>query len=992
MNKSAYPILVSLIALVLLSPTIGINHSFTENKSELLSNGNIDLARGEPYEVLLEYMSGETGEDTVTRNEEITIDFSISNTGDNDDTYDLSVTWNDVDNYGWYAEPVNDTIFVESQEQETIAFIFKAPVQGASCEDDGHGGEDCDDISFSLKATSQGDTSVDASISQRLEIDMIYAVDIYLRESSSKSGDRSTSVDYSAQVKNVGKNTDEFSLYPGNLPKDWTGSVTPDSVTLTPGATEDVVLTVNIPNTAAVDEYAVIQFLAQVQQEDYDYIYGFLPTATNTTTNNGRTYAVELTTPDDSLKVIPGGEIFYTLSIKNKGDETDSFNLNLEDVMTLGWGSDLSQYSVNNLGPEEVFTIEMNVTSPENSLENDWSLSNVMINSSNREQFGTSLETNTSIRIPIRDLSLVISENSKSGNPDTTVTYSVILINDGSDSDDFSLSTEKCLGCNAWSVTLSTYLVENLGSGHSFNLEMYVKIPSSALDTDSAVLGVVAVSIANSSANDTAESTTTVDTVYNSEITTDDSFRLLNPGESTSFNISVKNKGNSPESFTAQLTSNAPDNWDFDNRLPYTTIALPAYGGTEVFVLPLVIPTNTNAGYYNFTINLILDSSGLKTAELQLSVKIEYFADFSIDITNNHLFGNPGKVHAFDVTIENRANHEEDLSFVIENIPSDWSYCIDTNCVHSIKILKGETKTFKLKINTKDSDPVNIAGRTITLIGTSGLNDKVTVSKTFKVSTNAIYNLEVTTTTNTKTGNIGSIIPFQLTITNKGNAKDYVRLPFPTVPSGWIATYQDNKSSFDLEAQLSETIHLHVQVPSIVYGGDNIIYSKIESDQSGQLLHLNFTVYIKENPKVDVELKNTAGDVTAGTTGTFKVLLTNNGNTIETVNLSLEGKKASWFNLPKTSIHLEPGGYEEIIVEVKPPIMEAAGETSGILNVTLSSDLSVSTKITLPFMVLKSDLVNTEPETTDEGNLLPSLSFIPVLLAISIISLLRRRD
>jgi hypothetical protein len=52
-------------------------------------------------------------------------------------------------------------------------------------------------------------------------------------------------------------------------------------------------------------------------------------------------------------------------------------------------------------------------------------------------------------------------------------------------------------------------------------------------------------------------------------------------------------------------------------------------------------------------------------------------------------------------------------------------------------------------------------------------------------------------------------------------------------------------------AQLSKTIFLHVQVPSIVYGGDNLIYSEIESDQSGQLLHLNFTVYIKENPKLN---------------------------------------------------------------------------------------------------------------------------------------------
>ena len=169
-----------------------------------------------------------------------------------------------------------------------------------------------------------------------------------------------------------------------------------------------------------------------------------------------------------------------------------------------------------------------------------------------------------------------------------------------------------------------------------------------------------------------------------------------------------------------------------------------------------------------------------------------------------------------------------------------------------------------------------------------------------------------------------------------------------------------------------------------------MIDGQVLSDQSGQSLDLHFTVYVDEKPDVDIELKLTAGEVIAGESGKFTVRLTNNGNTIENLDLTLEGKRASWFNLPTDSVRLEPGDFQEIVIEVKPPMTQAATETSGMLNVTGSQ----TDKLSLPFSVLKSDLVNDDPIIEEEDGILeslPGLSFISVMLVISLISRLGRR-
>jgi len=974
MRKGVNSFFVSFIALILATPIAGVTSTFSISDSGFSSNEILDYSRSS-YGVDIDFTGENTGYESITRNQLITFTFSIMNTGTEDDTYDLDITWED-DGLGWSGYSEYETITVAYQEQKDVDFSFHAPVQNVY---------DNSQMTYTLQATSQNE-SVSDSLNQVIDISMVYAIDIELKQGDSKVAKRGDSASYLVTITNSGDNADTFGIEVGDMPKDWSASTSISSVYLESTAEQQFTIDVTVPNTAAVDEYAVIQVIARVQEEDYNYIYGF--GNTNTTAEDGRTYDVDITADAESKQVIPGGMTIYDLSVTNEGDETDSFILEFEEGSEVGWVSNLSQYEIDDLGSGESYSLVLSIFSPDDSEENDWSLTKVHISSTNRDQFGDDLVVNTSVRLPVRGVSLSTSEDSLSGNPGSILSYTISVTNEGSDPDDINLGFELCESCNAWVVSLSKYTIEDLGDGDSEDVQFFVEIPSSARDTDEAIIVVTAESHDDSSASDDLEISSTVNTVF-SEYVISSAVPVMYPGDNNQFNISITNNGNSHESYKFSKGSGVPDGWNFDNTLIFETQSLEPYGGTEMFVLPFEIPEAENPGYYNFTIFVKLSSSGIKVDTLELSVKVEYYADFTITIDPAQSSGDPGFTHNFPVTIVNSANADEEITFNLD-LPMGWTSCVlfSGNCLNSLNVAKGATSEFNLEITTLDSEPANVVGTFLTLVGKSSLNNNYEASHDFKVITNPTYILSVETPSDVKTGASGDTIPFQITVKNMGNDVDYVNLPSPALPSGWTGTYTE--SSFTLQPLESKTVYLNVKVPTNVFGGNNIITSKVSSDQSGQMSTIMFTVFVEERADIDVELKTTAGDITAGTAGNFKVLITNNGNTVETLSLAMEGKRASWFTLPKETILLEPGSYEEIMIEVRPPVTQAASDTAGTFNVTLSSDSSKSVKLSLPFSVLKSDLID-DTVVEEEEDSLPSLGLVGTILIISIISLSRKK-
>jgi uncharacterized membrane protein len=647
MSRVTYNFFVAILVAVLISPIAGVNKNIVENKSELLVNDYSAESRDGDYEVIIELAPNNEGLSEVTRCEEVTNEFQISNTGNLDDTYTLSVTWSDVYNHGWHSEPVQETISVASGTQAIVSFIFQAPVQSVVDEDE---------MDYTVTASSENSTTVGSSVGQKLVIDDIYAVDVYMRQGDSKEANRGEFVSYSVEMKNVGQTGENFSIETSDMPKDWNANLSQSYVYLDPQETVAFTLEVVIPDTAAEDEYALIQVIVNVQVSSYDYIYNFCNS--NTTVSDGRIYGVDIIPDLYNKMVIPGEQILYNLYITNQGDEIDSFILELADVMAQGWGSNLSQFTIDNLGPQEEAVIVMNVTSPSDSIEDDWSTSEILVYSANREQFSDLVELNTSVRMPVRNLDLTVDNFDNSGNPSTTVVYSFSLENTGTDPDDFSLNIERCEDCSAWGATLSTYHISDLDDGDFYDFEMYIEIPDSARNTDSAEMTVFAHSNDDLDVEQSVDTITSVDKILDRQIAWSSGI-VLNPGGSSVIDISISNYGNSYQSYTFE-SDELPNGWDFTN-FPYQTEDLEPYVGDESFSISFTVSENENPGYYNFTIDVILDEDNYKIEYFEVSVKIEYYADFYLDIIDSESFKGPGEIHLFDVEITNNANIEDDI-------------------------------------------------------------------------------------------------------------------------------------------------------------------------------------------------------------------------------------------------------------------------------------------------------------------------------------------
>jgi uncharacterized membrane protein len=311
---------------------------------------------------------------------------------------------------------------------------------------------------------------------------------VSLSPDDAKSGAAGQSVLYTLTITNTGNVADTFDLtLSGN---NWPSSLSTPSVNLGPAATTTFNVTVGVPANALGGNSDGASVMATSQGD------GSKSDSALLTTTVAVAHGVALSS-GYALSGAAGGSVTYTLPVTNTGNVADTFNLSLS---ANSWPTELSTPSVN-LGPAATTTFSVTVDVPANALGGDSDLVLVSATSVGAGSKSDSALLTTSVT-PISGI-ILSKDDSLTGRPGTTVTYTLWITNSGNVTDTFDIQ----LAGNLWSSVLST-ASKTLAAGEQGSVSVAVEIPYGAAHLEYDAVTVRAVSRSDGTKSDTAVLTT----------------------------------------------------------------------------------------------------------------------------------------------------------------------------------------------------------------------------------------------------------------------------------------------------------------------------------------------------------------------------------------------------------------------------------------------------------------------------------------------------
>ena len=323
-------------------------------------------------------------------------------------------------------------------------------------------------------------------------------------------------------------------------------------------------------------------------------------------------YGVNVTPDTDNKVGNNGATVAYDFSVKNTGNVSDSFSLSLAND---NWPTVLSTGSVGPLDPNASTSIQVSVTVPMTAVGTTFDRATVTAQSVTSSTVSdTSVFTTTNLGR--YDMHMEPASASLTDNQGETVTYTLVIYNDGNLTDTYDLAHTLA----TWSTSLSTAAVGPLAPWSNGSFQVHVTIPGGALDGASDVVTVTA-----DSRNSTAVDDAVLTTVATSQpitrgvgIAPHGATGTGDPGETVTHTMRVTNTGTVAD--VIGLSHTGPTTW----TVCYSAnpLSLGAGVGTDVEVyvgIPAGAPTGSTG---LITITATTQGSPPKTDTMVLTVNV----------------------------------------------------------------------------------------------------------------------------------------------------------------------------------------------------------------------------------------------------------------------------------------------------------------------------------------------------------------------------------
>jgi uncharacterized repeat protein (TIGR01451 family) len=680
---------------------------------------------------------------------------------------------------------------------------------------------------------------------------------------NSGSGTPGQTLTYIHQITNTGNFTDTFTLTQ-TVTNGFTTTVSTTTVTLPPNTSTPITVNVTIPGSAISGTVSTAVFTATSTLSPT-----LTATVTDTTTATN-TPGLQFT-PNNSGSGTPGQTLTYTHQITNTGNFTDTFTLT--QTVTNGFTTTVNTTTVT-LPPNTSTPIAVNVTIPGSAISGTVSTA-VFTATSTLSPTLTATVTDTTTATNTPGLQFT-PNNSGSGIPGQTLTYTHQITNTGNFTDTFTLTQTVT---NGFTTTVSTTTVTLPPNGGT-SITVVVTIPLTATNGLTSTTLLTATSTLSPTLMVTVTDTTTVNlTAVDVLVTKSDTPDPVTPGGTLTYTIVVTNTGptNAANVFvtdtlpsgvmfvtaTTPLSSTTPPVWFLG------TLTVNA---TQTLTVVVTAPNSSPTGTLTNTVTVTTTSSDTNPSNDTFTATTTIAATPGLQFTpNNSGSGTPGQTLTYTHQITNTGDFTDTFTLT-QTVTNGFTTTVTTT---TVTLPPNGTTPITVNVTIPGS-AISGAVSTATFTATSTISPTLTktVTDTTTVTGTPAFTF---TPNNSGSGTPGQTLTYTHRITNTGNVTDTYTLTF-TVTNGFTTTV--NTTTVTLPPNGTTPITVNVTIPpSAISGTVSIATITATSTISPALTVTRTDTTTVTVNSADVSVTKTDGTdpVLAGSMLTYTLVVSNAG-------------------------------------------------------------------------------------------------------------------
>ena len=351
------------------------------------------------------------------------------------------------------------------------------------------------------------------------------------------------------------------------------------------------------------------------------------------------------------------------------------------------------------------------------------------------------------------------------------------------------------------------------------------------------------------------------------------------------------------------------------------------------------------------------------------------------------------------VRVNNLGNTDDDftINWDAAGIPSGWNLNVDTSGpMVTDSISWSGFYQFEVVLSVP-SDALADTTATFSMSAFSNGDSTQTATQDFTATVSQHHGVSLSVDSESKENSPGQAVDFIFNITNTGNGQDTFSITVEG-PAVWNPVLSQDNISVD--AVSGSQFTLTVSIPSDKDAGANsgdIVVTVLSSDDESTA---NSTVSVTTSQVYDIGLGYVSGSngtvkVTQETQILLKLNVTNNGNGIDTLNMSMTNAP-SWASLGADTVQIGRGQTQAITITLSPDAAALSGRDYTFQVVVTSADGSeyISPDFSVKIEVKETTgggEVEVEEIESEEDSSLPGFGLIASLLALTTLVVLRRR-